>query len=102
MKDKRTFDFTVEGRVTITMLGYETDLTKDWFEIKFDPKVVLGRDKFALTPAINNIFDKDDIARLDEKNSAIFHSFVMRLAYLAKRVKPEFSVSVSYMSTQVT
>jgi hypothetical protein len=97
-----TFDFTVEGRVTITMLGYETDLIRDWFEIPLDPNVVLGREKFASTPAINNIFDKGDSARLNDQNSAIYHSYVMRVAYLAKRVKPELSVAVSYMSTQVT
>jgi hypothetical protein len=97
-----TFDFTVAGRVTITMLGYETDLTRDWFNIEFDPKMVLGRGKFASTPSINNIFEKGDSPQLSKKNSAIFHSYVMRVAYLAKRVKPELSIAVSYMSTQVT
>ncbi len=101
-----TFDFTVVGRVTITMLEYETDLVRDWFEIEFDQwfdQRFLGRDKFASTPTIITIyFDKGDSARLTKKYSAIYHSYVMRVVYLAKRVKPELSVGVSYMSTQVT
>ena len=97
-----TFDFSTAGRVTISMLGYENDLVRDWFEIPFDQNVLLGREKFASTPAINNIFDKGESPLLNDKNSGIFHSYVMRVAYLAKRVKPELSVAVSYMSTQVT
>ena len=39
---------------------------------------------------------------LSDSVSKIFHSYVMRLAFLAKRVKPELNVAVSYLSTQVT
>ena len=54
---------------------------------------------FASTPATNFIFDKGDSAPLCDKDVAIFHS---RVAYLAKRVKSELSVAISYLSTQVT
>ena len=39
---------------------------------------------------------------LDDKMAVIFHSYVMRVAYLTKRVKPQLSVPISYLSTQVT
>ena len=97
-----TFDFSVVGQVSITMLGYETDLLSDWFSINFDEKMVPARDKFASDPALSSIFDKGDSPALCDKNSAIFHSYVMRVAFLAKRVKPELNVALSYLSTQVT
>ena len=56
----------------------------------------------AATPASNSIFDKSESPALNVANAAIFHSYVMRLAYLAKRMKPKMSVAVSYLSTQVT
>ena len=95
-----TFDYSDRGKVHITMLGYEQDLVKDWSEIEL--KMLSGRDSSAATPASNNIFDKGDSEMLDDKIKAIFHSYVMRVAYLAKRVKPQLSVGVSYLSTQVT
>ena len=52
-----TFDFSVIGRVTVTMLGYETDLTSDWFAIDFASELIPARDKFASTPATNTIFE---------------------------------------------
>jgi hypothetical protein len=97
-----TFDFSIIGQVTITMLGYETDLISDWFGIHFDDKIVPARDKFASDPASMSIFEKGDSPLLCDKNSAIYHSYVMRVAFLAKRVKPELNVAISYLSTQVT
>jgi hypothetical protein len=97
-----TFDFSVIGQVSITMLGYEADLVSDWFGIDFDEKMVSARDKFASDPASPSIFEKGDSPALCDKNSAIFHSYVMRIAFLAKRVKPELNVAISYLSTQVT
>jgi len=96
-----TFDFAEKGKVSISMLGYEQDLVRDWEELDLD---VLsgGRKASAATPASNSIFEKGDSDMLHEKDAAIFHSYVMRVAYLAKRVKPQSSVSVSYLSTQVT
>jgi hypothetical protein len=97
-----TFDFSEAGRVTITMLGYETDLVSDWFAIDFDSDLVPARDKFTSTPATNAIFEKGDSPILSDNHSKKFHSYVMRLAFLSKRVKPELNVAVSYLSTQVT
>ena len=97
-----TFDFSSVGKVSITMLGYETDLVADWFSIDFSSELIPARDKPASTPASNLIFVKGDSPELSAENSAIFHSYVMRLAFLVKRVKPELSVAVSYLSTQVT
>ena len=97
-----TFDFSSVGQVSVTMLGYETDLVNDWFGVEFSSDLLPGREAFASTPATNFVFDKGTGAMLSDKNTAIFHSYVMRVAYLAKRVKPELSVAVSYLSTQVT
>ena len=55
-----------------------------------------------VSPGANSIFENRESKLLDPVNAGIFHSYVMRLAYLAKRVKPELSVAISYLSTQVT
>jgi hypothetical protein len=96
-----TFDFAEKGKVCITMLGYEQDLVRDWEELDLD-MLCGGRKASAATPAPNSIFEKGNSDMLDYKYAAIFHSYVMRVAYLAKRVKPQSSISVSYLSTQVT
>ena len=97
-----TFDFTSAGRVTITMLGYENDLVNDWLDVQINVDMLPDRHASASTPATNSIFDKGSGNVLSGEISKIFHSYVMRMAYLAKRVKPELSVAVSYLSTQVT
>ena len=97
-----TFDYSVKGKVSVTMSGYESDLVNDWKEIKIDCLSARDFNAPAATPAANNIFDKGDSEMLEDRDSAIFHSYVMRVAYLSKRVKPEMCVGVSYLSTQVT
>ena len=94
-----TFEYG-NGEVCVTMSGYEQSLVNDWIDINID--LLTNRDATAATPAANSIFEKGDSKLLDQVNAGIFHSYVMRLAYLAKRVKPELSVAISYLSTQVT
>jgi hypothetical protein len=94
-----TFEYS-NGEVHISMSGYEQSLVKDWNDINMH--LLTNRIATAATPAANTIFEKGDSELLDSTNTGIFHSYVMRLAYLAKRVKPELSVAISYLSTQVT
>jgi hypothetical protein len=94
-----TFDYSMAGSVLISMLGFEKDLVKDWNLVFKHPG---NKKASAASPAQNNIFEKGESELIDAERKAIFHSFSMRLAYLAKRVKPEISVPVSYLATQVT
>lgn len=94
-----TFDYTVAGQVRVTMLGYELDLTKEWCEATKDFKIAASS---AVSPATNAIFEKGDGEMLSTAKRKLYHSFVMKVAYLAKRTRPEISVCTSYLSTQVT
>ena len=94
-----TFDYRVSGRVRITMLGYEQDLVKDWKEATKDFKITSGG---AVSPATNAIFEKGSGEMLGGLKRKLFHTFVMKVAYLAKRTRPVLSVCTSYLSTQVT
>ena len=96
------FNYSKAGEVSVTMEGFEKELIKDWNAVLDEVKESPRRNSSAASPAANNIFEKGEGELLDERKSAIFHSYVMRVAYLAKRVKPELNISISYLSTQVT
>ena len=96
-----TFDYSIKGQVSITMLGYEQDLVKEWV-VATANKNFEAHGASAASPAMNNIFDKGNSAALSVKDRKLFHTFTMKMAYLGKRVKPELNVAVSYLSTQVT
>jgi hypothetical protein len=83
------------------MIGFESDLVKEWQEAQATMSAK-PRSGNSVSPATNLIFEKGDSELLDSKEKSIFHSFTMRLAYLAKRAKAELSVAISYLSTQVT
>ena len=61
-----TCDFSVIGRVTVTIVGYETGMTFDWFAIDFASDLIPARDKCASTPATNIIFEKGDSPMLSD------------------------------------
>jgi hypothetical protein len=87
-----TFDYSVPGKVSISMLGYERDMVDEWDTVGAK----------ANTPAQNDVFEKGESENLSANRAKLYHSFVMKVAYLAKRAKPELSVGTSYMMSQVT
>ena len=87
-----TFDYSFPGKVVVTMLGFERDLISECD----------SNEAKANTPAQNDVFDKGDSKSLGAGRAKVYHSYVMKVAYLAKRVKPELSVGISYMMSQVT
>lgn len=85
------FDFSVTGRVKISMPGYINDV------IEYSEVTGLSR-----TPAGENLFDVDPISPLlDVDNANRFHTLVAKLMYLAKRVRPDLLCSVMYLATRV-
>lgn len=89
-----TFDFeSIKGSVKITMEGFIEEFITD-----MDGKI----DGTADHPAAKNLFEvheKEDI--LDKEMSEFFHSTVAKLLYLAKRVRPDLLVSVSFLTKRV-
>ena len=87
-----TFDYSVKGKVKITMEKFIADLLAD--------NQVTG---YAATPATANLFTIDDSsALLDDVQAYKFHSCVASIAYAAKRTKPETLTTIAFLSTRVS
>jgi len=85
-----TFDFTLSGSVKVTMDNCTDDILKD-----------CGVIEAKATPAASNLFDTRDAPKLSTEDSKYFHSYVAKVLYLAKRVRPECLTAVSFLSTRV-
>jgi histone deacetylase 1/2 len=86
------FDFNVSGQVKVTMNGYVEDVLKSC-------DTIAGT---ASTPATNDLFKiKTYDKQLSEEDKEYYHSVVAKLLYLAKRVRPDLLVSVSFLSKRV-
>ncbi len=85
-----TFDFTQTGSVKVTMDNCTDDILKD-----------CGVTEAKATPAASNLFDVRDAPRLSALEAKYFHSYVAKVLYLAKRVRPECLTAVSFLSTRV-
>ena len=86
-----TWDFNDPGQVSVTMSGYVEDLLKQY-----------PTSGTVLTPAAAQLFDTSDTAKkLTSDESKVFHSKVMKLFYLAKRVRPDILLPIQFLSTRV-
>ena len=85
-----TLDFSVPGKAKCTMEGYIADLLR-----------VCGVQGRASSPAGEDLFDIGDSPLLCSDKRERFHSMVAKLLYLAKRVRPDLLVSVSFLATRV-
>jgi hypothetical protein len=87
-----TFDYTVEGECAVSMAGFVNDLLHD---------AGVPENSSAPTPASNNLFTiRENCKKLDQSKSEIFHSLTAKILYLAKRVRPDLLVAVSFLSTR--
>lgn len=85
-----TFDFSTSKFVKITMEGYIKDLLED---ISISDTVT--------TPATENLFITRETEFLNEISAKRFHTLTAKLLYLAKRVRPDILLAVSFLSTRV-
>ena len=86
-----TFDFSVPGVASVTMSGYTEDVLKE-FNVQGS----------VTTPALSNFFNvKEDSKLLNDSDREDFHSCVAKLAYMAKRTRPDILTAVSFLSTRV-
>ena len=87
-----TFDYSVKGKVLITMPGYIKDLC--------DASGVQGT---AETPASATLYEIDESSpELGPDDKVWFHSHVMKCMYLGKRVRPESLPTTSFLASRVT
>jgi hypothetical protein len=86
-----TFDYSDSGKVKITIEGYTKDLLNTYN--------ISGK---AASPALDNLFVvRDTSVKLDEEQKKLFHSAVAKCLYLAKRVRPDILVTVSFLASRV-
>ena len=86
-----SFDFSDAERVKISMTNYVEELIK---ECKVEG--------IASSPANNNLFQTEETSTpLNNEDKEYFHSTVAQLLYLAKRVRPDILLAVSYLTTRV-
>jgi len=54
------------------------------------------------TPAAETLFDvRSDVEKASSSEAAYFHTYVAKILYLAKRVRPECLTALSFLTTRV-
>ena len=86
-----TFDFTTACEVRVTMDKCVDDILSSF-----------GMETTKVTPSASVLFDVRDARRATELEDKWFHTYVAKILYLAKRVKPECLTAVAFLSTRVT
>jgi hypothetical protein len=86
-----SFDYRVEGKVTISMNGYVQEILSN--------NNVQGISK---SPATKSLFDvSPDSPPLQPKEAELFHTNVARLLYLVERIRPDMCTAVAFLTTRV-
>ena len=85
------WDFRVPGEVSLRMEGYVSNILSKY-----------NVSKHAKTPATDMLFHSNkDSPIISHEKQQLFHSCVMELHYLAKRVRQDILTAVSYCATRV-
>jgi hypothetical protein len=84
------FDFREEGAVYVTMKKTVDDVLEG-----------CGVDKCCATPATDNLFVIREAPKVSEKEAIWCRSYVAKVLYIAKRVKPECLTAVSFLTSRV-
>jgi hypothetical protein len=85
-----TFDFSKDFSVKVTMRGYIRDLLDE-----------VNVTSIVKTPALDNLFQTRDTELLSSDDAKFFHSTTAKLLYVAKRVRPDILLAVSFLTTRV-
>ena len=78
------------GVVVIGNPGFMIDLMKEY-----------GETKLSTTPADENLFNVRESSLLLILDAKRFHSFVAKLLYLSKRIRPDILTLVAFLATRV-
>ena len=85
------WNFATRGQVQLSMKGYVSNLLEKY-----------GIDKKAKTPATDMLFvSNPNCEKLTTTKQQLFHSCVMELHYLAKRIRGDILTAVSFCATRV-
>ena len=85
-----TFDFRTRGEVRVTMKKLIDDIIAG-----------CGVTAERSTPATDELFNvREDAVQLDQIQKDYFRTYVAKLLYVAKRVRPEILAAVSFLTTR--
>ena len=88
-----TLDFTIPGKVQITMFDYIVKMLTDL------PPSMQGT---AATPAADHLFKVNlDAIKLDPADADFFHTMVAKSLFLSKRARPDIQTAVAFLCTRV-
>ncbi len=98
-------DFTTLKTVKVTMLEHVDEIIGSWdkacSELDDGYKAVSGRKRIA-TAAPDDIFKVDeDAVKLDQARAKAFHNIMAKRIYVAKRARPDISLSIAFLTTRV-
>jgi hypothetical protein len=86
----QTFDFSVDGEVSVSMEGYVRDV--------LDSYEVTG---YRVTPATASLYEvTEGLSPLSDTEQSEFHSCVMKLMFLAQRARPDILTPVVFLSSR--
>ena len=86
-----TFDFTTDGEARVTMEHCVKDILHGCGVLR--PRS---------TPAAPDLFEiRKDAEKASSEDAKYFHTYVCKMLYLSKRVRPECLGAVSFLSTRV-
>ena len=87
-------DYSEAGILKVDMTDYVKSMIQEF------PEELTGRVK---SPWNTNLFHVDPKSKLlDETRSKVFHTFVMKGMFLAKRGRQDIMTGIAYLSTKVT
>jgi hypothetical protein len=91
--------------VKVTMLKYVDEIIGSWdkacSELDDGYKAVSGRKRIA-TAAPDDLFKVDeDAVKLDQAGAKAFHNITAKEIYVAKRARPDTSLSIAFLTTRV-
>jgi hypothetical protein len=85
-----TFNYIIPGQVSITMENAERSILSE-----------CGVWPLRATPAAATLFDTRDAPKATAEEAKFFRTFVAKLLYLSKRVRPECLAAVAFLTTRV-
>jgi hypothetical protein len=97
--------FTTSKIVKVTMLEYVDEIIGSWdkacSELNDGYKAVSGCKKIA-TAAPDDLFKvNEDAVKLDQARAKAFHNITAKGIYVTKRVRPDISLSIAFLTTRV-
>jgi hypothetical protein len=98
-------DFATSKIVKVTMFEYVDEIIGSWdkacSELNDMYKTVSGHKRIA-TAAPNDLFKVDeDAVKLDQARDKAFHNIKAKGIYVAKRARPDISLSIAFLTTRV-